>query len=340
MCVFFFCTLKIIITYTFKTFSLFQVADAVRNALTLLLRNINVLPQNETVRLDYIDVNGSFVVPGRAGFNASALDCVRWVIKVGKTLTTKLNASFDLGVDGLPLSLSNKGDLTLTLKWGVQFGFGYALSMGGFFVWFPSPDVENVPISDRAAFLSGTAELDVDGVGKLAVLDVKARSYQKSVPPSVQFDVYADIVTREQAAAKPKTTANAVVAPNNATTNSTTTMTMSNSTIANTTALVSAAKGGKTIPFAKLGSMGIVVGWKLSYHLAILLDVSTSFAWSPHFLATIGVKHDVGGSFGSSKKDGGTTGQPALRLLPDSVCFGELGIDLGPLVGVINANTI
>jgi hypothetical protein len=88
--------------------------------LTLLLRDINVLGASETVRLDYIDKNNTFVQPRTAGFNASNLDTVRWVMKIGKTYRPRLSASFDLGVDGVPLSLENRGELSMTIQWGVQ----------------------------------------------------------------------------------------------------------------------------------------------------------------------------------------------------------------------------
>lgn len=67
-----------------------------------------------------LDRSGTFVNPRSSSFNASTLDAVRWVMTVGKNYSRIVPASFDLGVDGVPLALSNRGNLTLALQWGVQ----------------------------------------------------------------------------------------------------------------------------------------------------------------------------------------------------------------------------
>lgn len=163
-------------------------------------------------------------------------------------------------------------------------GFGYARSLGGFFLWFPSPTGDNVPIAKRAAFVSGKATIDIDGAGKLSSLEVRARTRQARVPPSVQFDLYADIVTREQSAAATSTltTSNGTTTTTaNATSTSMMTMTPA------TTSGNSTITDGKTLMTAQLSSIGVVVGWRLQYQLALLLELSTDYAWMPRVTSLV-----------------------------------------------------
>lgn len=163
-------------------------------------------------------------------------------------------------------------------------------------MWFPNSPTAvastDGPISDRAAFISGKAELGVDAEGKLFALQLKARSYQKSVPPSVKFDVYADIVTREAAS---------TITPSTVSTNST----ASNSTMPTPTPTPalnsSSASFGNFVLLSKVGSLGIAVGWRLNYQVALGMNVATDFAWVPQASMVLGIKHSVGGTFGSSQ---------------------------------------
>ena len=154
----------------------------------------------------------------------------------------------------------------------------------------------NGPISDRAAFISGKAQLDVDAIGKLFALQLKARSYQASVPPSVQFDVFADVVTREAASTITPSTAST------ASTNSTSNSTMPTPTPSPTPALNSSSPSfGNFVLLSKVGSLGIAVGWRLNYQVALGMSVATDFAWVPQASMVLGIKHSVAGTFGSSQ---------------------------------------
>lgn len=85
-------------------------------------------------------------------------DRVEWVFEVGQSFTPDLSTiKFDMGVEGLPLSLDVLTSLTLTAEWNLKLGFGISLKHGFYLVL--ADDQLSVSFNLNAATLSANGRL-------------------------------------------------------------------------------------------------------------------------------------------------------------------------------------
>eukprot|EP01125_Pyxidicula_operculata_P009746 TRINITY_DN31_c1_g1_i5.p1 TRINITY_DN31_c1_g1~~TRINITY_DN31_c1_g1_i5.p1 ORF type:complete len:5333 (+),score=1101.56 TRINITY_DN31_c1_g1_i5:1885-15999(+) len=74
------------------------------------------------VRGEQLEYDG-LIVPENA-------DAVEWIMSIGQSFQPSFQVDFDLGIDGLPLSLETHSDIVTTIGWTVNLGFGFSVKDG------------------------------------------------------------------------------------------------------------------------------------------------------------------------------------------------------------------